>query len=85
MKSLTESEKQYLEELMKWQRKRNMNYATKKGMSYRDALNYLFRRSFEEQRLELDRVVDPEFHSLKEPKTKSSNRPASKSPPMLAN
>ena len=65
---LTAEQKDYLKILITWKRGRYINYASKTGQTYNQAVNYIFRRPFEEQKRELDRVVDPEFHSSMEPK-----------------
>lgn len=64
---LTALEKEFIQRLTKWARGRYINYAKKKGLTYNQAINHLFRRPFEDQKKELDLTVDPEFHSSKEP------------------
>jgi hypothetical protein len=69
---------QNLNALASWCRLRMMDYAKKKGLTYNQALNSLFRKNKAEQIKELDSVVDEKYHSSQEPKFQllQSNRVA---------
>lgn len=58
----------YIKRLTEWRRKRIKNYATKKAISFTEAIEKLLEFSTSKQVIaELDKACDFEFHSSKKP------------------